>query len=88
VQAEQCLASSIDACGKSNLYVALEEKYHALPEKLYVKAVKLCNEENIRVEGYKESYICSKGCKPKAGSKPSVLLTPLPEVCSTLLLYR
>jgi hypothetical protein len=69
------------ACCRSNLHAALEEKYGALPEKLYIKAVKLCSEENIRVEWHRESYICPKGCNPKADSKPSVLLTPLPEVC-------
>lgn len=69
------------SCCRSNLHAALEEKYGALPEKLYVKAVKLCSEENIRVEWHRESYICPKGCKPKAESKPSILLTPLPELC-------
>jgi len=33
------------------------------------------------VEWYRESYVCPKGCNPKADSKPFVLLTTLPEVC-------
>ncbi|GLJ05151.1 hypothetical protein SUGI_0012200 [Cryptomeria japonica] len=69
------------ACCRANLQASLEEKYGTLSERLYVKAARLCSEENIRVEWHKEGFICSKGCKPKVDTQDSVLLTPVLDVC-------
>lgn len=69
------------ACCRANLQASLEEKYGTLSERLYIKAARLCSEENIRVEWHKEGFICSKGCKPKTDTQTSVLLTPVLDVC-------
>eukprot|EP01018_Ginkgo_biloba_P021603 Gb_27710 [translate_table: standard] len=76
------------ACCRINLHAALEEKYGMLPEKLYIKAARLCSEENIRVEWHREDFICPKGCMPKADSKPLFMLDPLPDVCFNPLPVR
>ncbi|KAH9327214.1 hypothetical protein KI387_007392, partial [Taxus chinensis] len=73
------------ACCRVNLQAALEEKYGTLSERLYIKAARLCSEENIRVEWHKEGFVCPKGCKPKADTQASVLLTPVLDVCVTPL---
>ncbi|CAL0312760.1 unnamed protein product [Lupinus luteus] len=51
------------ACCKVSLKASLEEKYGILPERLYLKAAKLCSEHDILVNWHQDGFICSKGCK-------------------------
>ncbi|KAL2905681.1 Histone-lysine N-methyltransferase SUVR5 [Bienertia sinuspersici] len=53
------------ACCKISVQRSLEQKYGELPERLYIKAAKLCSEHNIPVDWHQEGFICSKGCKPQ-----------------------
>ncbi|XP_057491802.1 histone-lysine N-methyltransferase SUVR5-like [Actinidia eriantha] len=58
------LSIARSTCCKVCLQVSLEDKYGLLPERLYLKAAKLCSEHNIVVEWHKEGFVCPKGCKP------------------------
>ncbi|GFY86549.1 histone-lysine N-methyltransferase SUVR5 [Actinidia rufa] len=58
------LSIARSTCCKVRLQVSLEDKYGLLPERLYLKAAKLCSEHNIVVEWHKEGFVCPKGCKP------------------------
>ncbi|KAL5752788.1 hypothetical protein ACOSQ2_023295 [Xanthoceras sorbifolium] len=51
------------ACCKVSLKASLEEKYGVLPECLYLKAAKLCSENNIQVEWHQDGFTCPNGCK-------------------------
>ncbi|KAI3957504.1 hypothetical protein MKX01_001863 [Papaver californicum] len=64
-------------CCKKNLVAALEEKFGILPERLYLKAAKLCSELNIQVEWHQEGYICPKGCMMNTKPCNSSPLSPL-----------
>ncbi|KAL5729184.1 [histone H3]-lysine(4) N-trimethyltransferase [Ranunculus cassubicifolius] len=66
-------------CCKINLHASLEEQYGVLPERLYLKAAKLCSELNLKVEWHVEGYICPNGCNTSLKkSHNSFPLTPLP----------
>ncbi|XP_031270722.1 histone-lysine N-methyltransferase SUVR5 isoform X6 [Pistacia vera] len=68
------------ACCKVSLKASLEEKYGVLPERLYLKAAKLCSEQNIQVEWHQDGFVCPNGCK--IFKDPHLLspLVPLPFV--------
>ncbi|XP_027345403.1 histone-lysine N-methyltransferase SUVR5-like [Abrus precatorius] len=51
------------ACCKVSLKASLEKNYGILPERLYLKAAKLCSEYNILVNWHQEGFICPRGCK-------------------------
>ncbi|RDX66736.1 Histone-lysine N-methyltransferase SUVR5, partial [Mucuna pruriens] len=51
------------ACCKVGLKASLEEKYGILPERLYLKAAKLCSERSILVNWHQDGFICPRGCK-------------------------
>ncbi|KAH6774682.1 hypothetical protein C2S51_013086 [Perilla frutescens var. frutescens] len=70
----EILSIASSACCKVTLQVSLEDKYGILPERLYLKAAKLCSEHNILVEWHQEGYICPKGCSQ---SIRSPILSPL-----------
>ncbi|XP_054823931.1 LOW QUALITY PROTEIN: histone-lysine N-methyltransferase SUVR5 [Prosopis cineraria] len=57
------LSISHSACCKVGLQAAVEEKFGTLPEKLYLKAAKLCSEHNILVSWHQEGFNCPRGCK-------------------------
>lgn len=63
-------------CCKGRLQGLLEEKYGVLPERLYLKAAKLCSEHNIQVEWHREGYNCPKGCNTITSSQVSAPLIP------------
>lgn len=63
-------------CCKGRLQGLLEDKYGILPERLYLKAAKLCSEHNIQVEWHREGYNCPKGCKTITSSQVSAPLMP------------
>ncbi|KAF8377466.1 hypothetical protein HHK36_030844 [Tetracentron sinense] len=65
-------------CCKGSLQATLEGKYGVLPERLYLKAAKLCSELNIQVEWHQEGFICPKGCKPVTDPQLLSPLTPFP----------
>ncbi|KAF3786597.1 Histone-lysine N-methyltransferase [Nymphaea thermarum] len=70
------LAIARTTCCRANLHATLEMKYGSLPEKLYLKAAKLCSELNVQIQWHQDGYICPKSCKPLADQ--SVSLSPLP----------
>ncbi|KAL8231386.1 hypothetical protein R6Q57_001164 [Mikania cordata] len=59
----ELLAMACSACCKTSFQTSLEKKYENLPERLYLKAAKLCSERNVVIEWHQEGYICQKGCK-------------------------
>ncbi|KAI3452104.1 hypothetical protein Pfo_008769 [Paulownia fortunei] len=70
----EILSIASSACCKVSLQASLEVKYGVLPERLYLKAAKLCSEHNISVEWHQEGFICPKGCTPTVRSP---ILSPL-----------
>ncbi|KAL7141263.1 hypothetical protein ABFS83_08G041800 [Erythranthe nasuta] len=72
----EILSVATSACCRVSLKTSLEVKYGTLPERLYLKAAKLCSEHNILVQWHREGYICPKGC---ASSSMSPILSPLSE---------
>ncbi|PIA55585.1 hypothetical protein AQUCO_00700118v1 [Aquilegia coerulea] len=72
-----CVARS--TCCKISLQAALVDQYGVLPDRLYLKAAKLCSELNIRVEWHQEGYVCPKGCTPVTDSHNFFPLLPLPQ---------
>ncbi|XP_024978042.1 histone-lysine N-methyltransferase SUVR5 [Cynara cardunculus var. scolymus] len=59
----ELLAIAGSACCRISFQASLEKKYGILPERLYLKAAKLCSEHNVLVEWHQDGFICSKGCK-------------------------
>lgn len=82
---QELLNIARSACCKFNLHAVLEEKYGPLPERVYIKAARLCSEANIRVEWHREGFVCPKQCKHMEDSKHGIMLTPLPDVCFSSL---
>ncbi|KAM7250494.1 hypothetical protein ACFE04_022377 [Oxalis oulophora] len=70
------------ACCKESLITSLEQKYGEFPERLYLKAAKLCSEQNIQVQWHGEGFICPKGCN---FVKTPLLLSPLTPLSNTLV---
>lgn len=77
----ELLAMARSACCRMSFQASLEKKYGILPERLYLKAAKLCSEHNVVVEWHQEMFICPKGCSSITNSHPLPLLNSLPE-CS------
>ncbi|XP_021718538.1 histone-lysine N-methyltransferase SUVR5-like isoform X1 [Chenopodium quinoa] len=61
----EILSIACSACCKVSVQRSLEQKYGELPERLYLKAAKLCSEHNTPVDWHQEGFNCSKGCKPQ-----------------------
>lgn len=51
-------------CCKLSLQASLVAKYGTLPERVYLKAAKLCSEQNILVNWHQEGFTCPRGCRP------------------------
>lgn len=73
------------ACCKVSLQASLEGKYGVLPERLYLKAAKLCSEHNIQVEWHQEGFVCPKGCKMVIDPQ---MLPPLKALSDGFVGYR
>ncbi|KAM7506941.1 hypothetical protein LguiA_017394 [Lonicera macranthoides] len=73
----EILSIARSACCKVNLQALLEEKYKLLPERLYLKAAKLCSENNILVDWHQDGFVCPKGCMPISDSHLASQLVPL-----------
>ncbi|KAJ4827585.1 hypothetical protein Tsubulata_004814 [Turnera subulata] len=73
---QDILAVARSACCRVSLKASLEGRYGVLPERLYLKAAKLCSEHNIQVEWHQEGFICSRGCK--SFKDPGLLMPLLP----------
>ena len=56
------LSIACTACCKDNLEASLKEKYGYLPEKIYLKAAKLCSENELVVNWHLDGFICPRGC--------------------------
>lgn len=72
------LSAARNTCCRTSLQSSLVEKFGVLPERLYLKAAKLCSDLNIQVEWHQEGFICPKGCKPFTNCHNSSSLMPLP----------
>ncbi|XWS45352.1 hypothetical protein CRYUN_Cryun15aG0129500 [Craigia yunnanensis] len=72
------LSIARSSCCQVSLKASLEEKYGMLPERMYLKAAKLCSEHNIQVEWHQEEFVCVNGCKPVKDLDFLSPLTPLP----------
>ncbi|EEF40077.1 histone-lysine N-methyltransferase SUVR5 [Ricinus communis] len=70
------LAAARSTCCKVSLKASLEGKYGVLPERLYLKAAKLCSEHNIRVQWHRDGFLCPRGCK--SFKDPGLLLPLMP----------
>lgn len=68
------LSAARSACCRLSLETSLEAKFGILPERIYLKAARLCGEHGVQVQWHWEGYICSNGCKP---FKDPSLLCPL-----------
>lgn len=68
------LSVARSACCKISLEVLLQGKYGILPQRLYLKAAKLCSEHNIKVSWHQEGFICPKGCRDFKTLLPSPLI--------------
>ncbi|KAK8717532.1 hypothetical protein V6N13_044795 [Hibiscus sabdariffa] len=58
------LSIARSSCCKERLKTSLEEKYGTLPERMYLKAARLCSEHNIQVEWHQDDFVCLNRCKP------------------------
>ncbi|CAA0840892.1 Histone-lysine N-methyltransferase SUVR5 [Striga hermonthica] len=67
----EILSVATSACCKVSLHASLEAKYGILPERLYLKAAKLCSEQNTSIEWHQDGFICPRGCTP--GVRPPIL---------------
>ncbi|KAL8476034.1 hypothetical protein ACS0TY_028630 [Phlomoides rotata] len=72
----EILSIASSTCCRVSLHASLEAKYGALPERLYLKAAKLCSEHDILVEWHRDGFICPKGCTPVV--RPPILAPLLP----------
>lgn len=72
------LSVARNTCCKNSLQASLVEQFGVLPERLYLKAAKLCSDLNIQVEWHQEGFICPNGCKPLMNSNNFCSLMPLP----------
>lgn len=70
------LSIACSTCCKVNLQALLEGKYGVLPERLYLKAAKLCSEHNIQVSWHQDGFVCPNGCKPVSNAHLPSLLMP------------
>ncbi|KAJ0754235.1 putative [histone H3]-lysine(4) N-trimethyltransferase transcription factor C2H2 family [Helianthus annuus] len=59
----ELLAMARSTCCKTSFQTSLVKKYGNVPERLYLKAAKLCSERNVVIEWHQEGYVCIKGCK-------------------------
>ncbi|KAK6922779.1 SUVR5, C2H2-type Zinc finger, 3 repeats, partial [Dillenia turbinata] len=66
-------------CCKVGLQVSLEKRYGELPECLFLKAAKLCSENNIQVEWHQEGFVCPRGCSPSIDSNLQLPMVPCSE---------
>ncbi|KAL3525757.1 hypothetical protein ACH5RR_014129 [Cinchona calisaya] len=64
----EILSIARSTCCKVNLQASLAAKYGTLPERIYLKAAKLCSEQNILVNWHQEGFTCPRGCRPIEGS--------------------
>ncbi|XP_021864963.2 histone-lysine N-methyltransferase SUVR5 isoform X2 [Spinacia oleracea] len=76
----EILSVARSACCKVSVQRSLEQKYGELPERLYLKAAKLCSEHNTPVDWHQKGFNCSKGCIPQEDHNfGSVLSCPINE---------
>ncbi|XP_023744277.1 histone-lysine N-methyltransferase SUVR5 [Lactuca sativa] len=58
----EILAMARSVCCRKSFQASMEKKYGVLPERLYLKAAKLCSEHNVLIEWHQERFVCPKGC--------------------------
>ncbi|KAL3526706.1 hypothetical protein ACH5RR_011362 [Cinchona calisaya] len=55
-------------CCKASLQASLTAEFGTLPERIYLKAAKLCSEQNILVYWHQEGFTCPRACRPTEGA--------------------
>lgn len=75
---QEILSMARLACCKISLKASMEEQYGVLPERLYLKAAKLCSEHDVQVDWHQEGFACPNGCK--FVKDPNLLSPLLPRV--------
>ncbi|CAN8287794.1 unnamed protein product [Cochlearia groenlandica] len=58
------LSAARSACCRLSLETSLEGKFGVLPERVYLRAAKLCGEQGVQIQWHREGYVCSNNCKP------------------------
>ncbi|PKI41609.1 hypothetical protein CRG98_038009 [Punica granatum] len=76
---QDILSVARTACCKESIKATLEAAYGELPERLYLKAAKLCSEHNISVNWHLEGFVCPNGCRPVRETQLSSPLVPPPK---------
>lgn len=84
IQKTKCRPSNLDvlsiarsACCKYSIKASFEQMYGVLPERFYLKAAKLCSENNIHVSWHLDDFVCPNGCKPEEDPRVLSPLIPL-----------
>lgn len=80
----EILSVARSTCCRVSLQNTLELKYGVLPERLYLKAARLCSEHNTQVDWHQEGFNCPRGCKPPEDRILESVLTSLSHECSRL----
>nr|URM60682.1 C2H2 family protein [Gymnema sylvestre] len=73
------LSIARSTCCKVSLEASLEAKYGILPKHIYLKAAKLCSEQNILVNWHHGGFVCPRGCRPVLHPDELPPLLPLSE---------
>lgn len=75
----EILSIARSTCCRVSLQASLEVKYGSLPKHIYLKAAKLCSEQNILVNWHHEGFSCPRGCRPVLSSDELPPLLPISE---------
>lgn len=71
---QDILSVARSACCRECIKSTLEAAFGEVPERLYLKAAKLCSEQNIPVNWHLEGFVCPNNCRVARVAK---LLSPL-----------
>ncbi|KAL0885871.1 hypothetical protein Bca101_009854 [Brassica carinata] len=74
---QDILSAARSACCRLSLETSMEAKFGVLPQRIYLKAAKLCGEHGVQVKWHVEGYICRNGCN-KTFKDPNVLCPLIP----------
>ena len=78
------LSVARSTCCRIGLKASLEAEYGLLPERLYLKAAKLCSEHGIFLNWHQDGFVCPRGCRAFKDS----LLSPLKTLSNGIIGHR
>lgn len=58
----EILGIARNSCCRKNFKESIEKKYGVLPDRLYLKAAKICGDHNVLVEWHQDGFVCPNGC--------------------------